>query len=591
MLKRTKLCTSLMIAFGSGIAVPAMAQQTMERVEITGSSIRRVDAETALPVTVIKVEDLTKQGVTNAEQAMQRIAANQSNFGVSQSIGATTGAKAEADLRGLGGPTGANGNKTLVLLNGRRIVNHSFDAAAVDLNAIPLNAIDRIEVLRDGASAIYGTDAIGGVINFILKRDYQGFEMSAQAQLPQHSGGGQTSRLNATAGWGSLATNGFNVMGSFDYRNQHVLEAAQRDFLEDRRHPRRRRFRHQRHQLPGRPERLRADAAELQPAGVDPQYRPAPPAATTSRTTSTSFRRTSRPPPWSRAASRSRRITSARSSTCSRRTSRPRASLAAPTSDLMPVSSPFFPAGATPTTGGIPDLNNPAGPNVPGGVVNWRQVPAGKRTSGDNTTTDRLLGELAGSFAGGWDYKTGLGTSNNKSTASVSKGYVNDDLIQTGIFNGLINPFGDQTAAGQAAIDAAQVNAPTLIGKARVDFIDFKVTKELMQMEGGAMGFAFGAEARKEKSSFEATDITGTLGSLGIDPDSDTSGHRKVYAAFLELNMPVLKNLEINACRPLRQVQRLRRHLQPEDRHPLPADAATGAQRLGQHRLPRPDAV
>ena len=69
MLKRTKLCTSLMIAFGSGIAVPAMAQQTFERVEITGSSIRRVDAETALPVTVIKVEDLTKQGVTSAEQA------------------------------------------------------------------------------------------------------------------------------------------------------------------------------------------------------------------------------------------------------------------------------------------------------------------------------------------------------------------------------------------------------------------------------------------------------------------------------------------------------------------------------------------
>ena len=62
MLKRTKLCTSLMIAFGSGIAVSAMAQQTMERVEITGSSIRRVDAETALPVTVIKVDDLTKQG-------------------------------------------------------------------------------------------------------------------------------------------------------------------------------------------------------------------------------------------------------------------------------------------------------------------------------------------------------------------------------------------------------------------------------------------------------------------------------------------------------------------------------------------------
>ena len=230
MLKRTKLCTSLMIAFGSGIAVPAMAQQTFERVEITGSSIRRVDAESALPVTIIKIEDLTKQGVTTAEQAIARISANQSNLGASGSIGATTGGKAEADLRGLSGPTGGNGNKTLVLLNGRRIVNHAFDAAAVDLNAIPLNAIDRIEVLRDGASAIYGTDAIGGVINFILKRDYQGFEMAASTQLPQRKGGGQTQRVTGTLGWGSLATNGFNFMGSLDFRNQHVLAASERKF-------------------------------------------------------------------------------------------------------------------------------------------------------------------------------------------------------------------------------------------------------------------------------------------------------------------------------------------------------------------------
>ena len=545
MLKRTKLCTSLMIAFGSGIAVSAMAQQTMERVEITGSSIRRVDAETALPVTVIKVDDLTKQGVTNAEQAMQRIAANQSNFGVSQSIGATTGAKAEADLRGLGGPTGANGNKTLVLLNGRRIVNHSFDAAAVDLNSIPLNAIDRIEVLRDGASAIYGTDAIGGVINFILKRDYQGFEMSAQTQLPQHAGGGQTSRLNATAGWGSLATNGFNIMGSFDYRNQHVLEAAQRDFAKT-----------------GviRGAVVSGTSGTSFPGdlnGFEPSLPTCNPPASIPNPAGTSCRYDFSHDvdiiPQNQQATTlvkgSFAITPDHIGSIEYLFAKNLATsrvAPAPTSDLMPVSSPFFPAGATPTTGGIPDLNNPAGPNVPGGVVNWRQVPAGKRTSGDNTTTDRLLGELAGSFAGGWDYKTGLGTSSNNSTASVSKGYVNDDLIQTGIFNGLINPFGAQTAAGQAAIDAAQVNAPTLIGKARVDFIDFKVSKELMQMDGGAMGLAFGAEARHEKSNFVATDITATLGSLGIDPDSDTSGSRKVYAAFVELNMPVLKNLEIN---------------------------------------------
>ena len=102
MFTRTKLSASLLVAFGGALAstLAAAQQQQLERVEITGSSIRRIEAEGALPVTVIKVEDLTRQGVTTAEQAMQRIAANQSNFGVNAGVGATTGGKSEADLRG-----------------------------------------------------------------------------------------------------------------------------------------------------------------------------------------------------------------------------------------------------------------------------------------------------------------------------------------------------------------------------------------------------------------------------------------------------------------------------------------------------------
>ena len=165
MFKRNKLSASIMLAIGSGmLATAAVQAQETQRVEVTGSSIRRIDAETALPVTTIKTEDLVKQGVTNVEQAMQRLSSNQSSLMNSSSVGQTTGGKSEADLRGLAAPTASNANKTLVLLNGRRMANHSFDSAAVDLNAIPLAAIDRIEVLRDGASAIYGTDAIGGVI-------------------------------------------------------------------------------------------------------------------------------------------------------------------------------------------------------------------------------------------------------------------------------------------------------------------------------------------------------------------------------------------------------------------------------------------
>jgi outer membrane receptor protein involved in Fe transport len=209
-------------------------------VEITGSSIRRLSSETALPVSVIKIEELTKLGVTTTEQAVARIASNQSSLGASSSIGGTTGGKAEADLRGLSGPTNANANKTLVLLNGRRLANHAFDAAAVDLNAIPLSAIDRIEVLRDGASALYGTDAIGGVINFITR-------LAGGPALQRFRG----SRL-AQAGRARRS-------------RPAVLQVRDHRYL-----ARGHRLGHQRYGIPWRPERVRAFGPELRPTELDP---------------------------------------------------------------------------------------------------------------------------------------------------------------------------------------------------------------------------------------------------------------------------------------------------------------------------------
>lgn len=557
MLKRTRISIAISAAFGASITgyLPvtlAQQQQQLERVEITGSLLRRVDAETALPVTVIKTEDLVKQGVTTAEQAVQRIAANQSNFGISQAIGATTGGKAEADLRGLSAASGTNANKTLVLLNGRRIANHAFDAAAADLNAIPLAAIDRIEVLRDGASAIYGTDAIGGVINFILRRDYQGIEISAENQHPQQ-GGADINRVNVAAGFGSLTQNRFNVLASLDWRKQKVLEAAARDFSKTG------------VLGPTRADLTAGTSGTSFPGDLN-GFEPSGPNCNPPR----SLPRFSNPDntgtfqscrydftgdidiipeneqltglvrgTFALAADHMASVEYLRAN--NKATSRV---APAPTSHLMPTTSPYFPAGAPLTPGGVPDINNPGGPNVPGGVVNWRQVPAGKRTSGDDTTTQRMMAELQGTLAG-WDYRTAVGQSKNESTASVKHGYVNDSLMQQGVWDGIINPFGAQTAAGQAAIDAAQVVADTLIGENKVKFFDVRVTRDVMQMSAGPLSMALGAEYRKEDSFFVATDITAELGSLGIDPDSDTSGGRKVKALFAEFNIPLMRNLDL----------------------------------------------
>ena len=554
MFKRTKLCSGLMLAFGGTLALsaaPALAQQQLERVEITGSSIRRIGAETALPVTIIKVDDLTRQGVTSTEQAIQRIAANQSSFGASASIGGTTGGKAEADLRGLSGPTGTNANKTLVLLNGRRLANHAFDAAAVDLNAIPLSAIDRIEILRDGASAIYGTDAIGGVINFIMKREIVGLDISAQVQAPQTSGGGDTQRISLSGGYGSLADQRFNVWASLDWRKQDVLAAAARSF--------------------SKTGILGSSRASLTSGtsgtafpgdlnGFEPSGPLCAPPSSLPRNTNpdnTGAFQNCRYD-FSRdidILTQSEQITGVLRGSFAitpdhtasveylRANNKSTARVAAaPTSTVMPATSPFFPVGAPITT-----VDSPIDRVLtPGGVANWRQVPAGKRTSGDDTTTERTMAELQG-LVSGWDYRTAIGTTQNKSEANVKRGYVNDDLIGLGVWNGLINPFGGQTAAGQAAIDAAQVVAPTLVGKSKVNFADLRISKpDFMQLAAGPLGVAVGVEYRTERSSFEALPITATLGSLGIDPDSDTSGSRKTTALYAEVSIPIIKDLEIS---------------------------------------------
>lgn len=184
-MKMNKLARSLaLIGIGVHAAGMAWAQsgadvQKVERVEITGSSIKRLASEGALPVQVISAEELSRKGITTAEQMLAQMGvngtgadsavANNNVFG--SDTDRLTGGSANANLRGLGP------GSTLVLLNGRRVSTHGMSGGAVDLNAIPMAAVARVEVLKDGASAIYGTDAIGGVINFILKKDMQGVDV------------------------------------------------------------------------------------------------------------------------------------------------------------------------------------------------------------------------------------------------------------------------------------------------------------------------------------------------------------------------------------------------------------------------------
>jgi iron complex outermembrane receptor protein len=177
MFHRTKICVAALVALGGGLlaAAPAGAQQTgstVQRVEITGSSIRRVDAETASPVQVLSSADIEKSGKGSVAELLQTLAVdNQGSVPTTFGNGFASGASG-ISMRGLGAAS------TLVLINGRRAAPYGLadDGQKVffDLNTIPLEAVDRVEVLKDGASAIYGSDAIAGVVNIILKREFQG---------------------------------------------------------------------------------------------------------------------------------------------------------------------------------------------------------------------------------------------------------------------------------------------------------------------------------------------------------------------------------------------------------------------------------
>jgi iron complex outermembrane receptor protein len=202
MFQRTKLCTSLLVAFSGGLfaVAPTFAQDAggnVQRVEITGSSIKRIDAETDAPVQTLTREDIARTGAATVEELLRSIsAATSSGATVAASAsGATTGGISTVSLRGLGA------ERTLILVNGQRTAPYGSPSSsiAVDVDSIPVAAIERIEVLKEGAGAVYGSDAIAGVINFILRKNFNGGELSLNAGTSYDHKGSET-RVSLLAG-------------------------------------------------------------------------------------------------------------------------------------------------------------------------------------------------------------------------------------------------------------------------------------------------------------------------------------------------------------------------------------------------------
>lgn len=576
------------------IALPVAAQDAapekkgptkLEKIEVTGSSIKRVQDEGSSPIQVIKAQDLVKLGITSAEQLLANISANGngidglvtnqgSDFLNSAGKKGPNNGASGASLRGLGS------EYTLVLLNGRRVATHALNGSSVDLNSIPLAAIDRVEILKDGASAIYGTDAIGGVINFILKRDYKGFEATAFGDVTEH-GDGNIFRASLLGGFGDLATDRFNVMTSLTYDTNDRLRGKQRDF-------------HNGYQ-PDRglaPDTTGTPFANIgQARGTALGSRFALPGNTQTynrvnllalqgqcttisdmspyRGDITGFNNNNQAcaydygKQWSLLQPIDRTNLISRGSlaispdhtafvevVASRNKSAVEYTPIQITNQNYPafikdpngnnIRSPYY----QDLTGLVPGFNNQLAERI-----RWRCLECGPRQQDTTTDAFRVLAGLEGNLSG-WDYKFGLSSSESKATTLLGEGNMLRVAINAALSSGIINPFllpgQSQTQQAQDAINAAKAKGLSLYGgKATVKQFDGSVSKELVALPAGPLAIAVGLDVRTENYRFNQSQDTQPA-ILGVSaPSTLEKVSRDIKAVYGELQVPIVKNLDL----------------------------------------------
>ena len=197
-------------------------ERLLEEVVVTGSAIRRGDLENTLPIQIIDEMAIKQSGVSTTAELIAKVPAMQNFITPADSVGGSGGGLMTANLRGIGT------QYTLVLLNGRRIAPGD-SGSTIDLQGIPLAAIERVEILTDGASALYGSDAIAGVVNFILKSSVDTTTISAQYDMPEGDGG-ESWQASLVTGFGDIYEDGYSFVFTYNHQEREQLASADRDF-------------------------------------------------------------------------------------------------------------------------------------------------------------------------------------------------------------------------------------------------------------------------------------------------------------------------------------------------------------------------
>lgn len=605
MLKKSKINTAVLLALGVVAALPVIAQDATQRIEITGSNIRRAQSETASQVQTFTAEDIAKSGKTSVAEYLQTLTVdNAGSVPMTFGNGFAAGASG-ISLRGLGAQS------TLVLVNGRRIAPYGLadDGQKVftDLNVIPLEAVDRVEILLDGASAIYGSDAIAGVVNVILKSNFNGIVVKASTGQSQE-GDGRNTTAAVTAGFGNLQNDRYNLLLNFEATKKNEIWNRDRA---------------------GRGAVGRADLRDL---GFSAQEALGGTGAILDNNLAgSSINGNVRNPDtldyYNRGQANGLGFTRTfPGAACGNFTSHPQGDpgfnggsgclidgsqvygqiqpsqetlnffargTALISSNIQAYAelnlysseskSSTTPSGVSASTGypGGPVANNTialggAHPDNPyfgrSARIRYLAADAGPRVSNVESDFTRFVIGMKGTYAE-WDFDTAL--LNSKNTVSNSRtGYLQRDATFA-----LLNPTGTNLKAGVAnSVQAATTNAayaalpagtfwriaenaglnsaamygalsPTISNDAesQTTQLDFKAGRELMQLQGGAMSLALGAEVRRESVRLGPTSGTDQGNIIGLGY-SAYDGERDLTAVYAEILAPITKTLEATAA-------------------------------------------
>ncbi|WP_438480750.1 TonB-dependent receptor domain-containing protein [Oleiharenicola lentus] len=603
----------------------------LEKFVVTGSLIKRAADEGALPLSVFTKFEMEQEGIASAEQLIMNLNINGNGF---DNLATNTDVVGGEGPRGNNGASSANlrgqgANATLILLNGRRIASHGLNGGVVDLNSIPFAAIERVEVLKDGASATYGTDAVGGVINFITKRDFQGLIANAATDITE-DGGGNISRYSLVGGWGDLNKDKWNLMASVSLADHKKLNGDQRDFVNT--------FQPKRGISPdtrGTPIATLQTIANLPTALGLSTANPIDPANPAIRVNQINIldlpTNTAGYTGFDGMGPYEELLWAATSATGNGKygsawdTGRA-AVLQQPVKNTNFVSrgslklgehiltleaivgrsestKSFSPnqwstAGLT-ATGAQTTTTSANGtviPNPQSGMVypstgadynrvfnalvayfpaleanrglplgfRWRALPGGNREIATQSDTRRFLVGMEGplpipiDFFSEWEYRTGVSQSESKSKSKLLNGYYYTLPFANLIKTGVLSPFSYEQS--QTAIDGLKAASATGVelygGTFTTTGADFTTSGPLFKLPAGQIQAAAGFDYRKEEYSFVGdtrTDLSTVESHIFGAPFDNllaTGGtlSRDIYAFFAEVEIPVIKNLDLNVA-------------------------------------------